>query len=201
MGKSRRFIFSAIVVGLVAIAFGFSVAKGWLPAKAAEQQYGEKTWTDTTVRRVIHAYDGLPEHEHIITAVVTTTETTPHGTFHDFASVGTAQLAVAAPAAAVPAQVVNPAQVAAPAPGADKAQAKYEIIIAGREFAPTTLTVPVGANVTWINKDGEMHTVRSDKFAGGLAPLASFSFTPTETGVYDYHCETRPEMTGTIIVR
>lgn len=195
MGDRKRFIFCAIVVGLVAIAFGLSVAKGWLPTKAAEQQYGEKTWTDKTVRRVVHTHDGLPEHEHIVTVVVATTEGTPHGTFHDFAAVGTAQVSTTAPAAPAPAPGADPA------PGDAKAQAKYEIIITGREFAPNTLTVPVGAKVTWINKDGEMHTVRSDKFAGGLAPLASFSFTFTETGVYDYHCETRPEMTGTIIVK
>ena len=195
MGKSRKFIFTAILIGLVAVALGFSVAKGWLPTKAAEQQYAEKTWTDKTVRRVVHTHDGLPEHEHIITVVVATTETTPHGTFHDFAAVGTAQVAVVAPAAAAP------SQGAALVPGAALAQGKNEIIINGREYMPSILTVTVGTKVTWINKDGEMHTVTSDKFTGGLSPLSSFSHTFTEPGTYEYHCDSRPEMSGTIIVK
>ena len=195
MGDRKRFIFTAIFVSLVSIAAGLSIANGWLPSRAAQEQYGEKTWTDTTVRRVIHAHDGLPEHEHIITVVVATTEGTPHGTFHDFAAVGTAQVATTAPAAAAPAQGATPAQ------GAALAQGKNEIIISGREYMPSILTVPVGTKVTWINKDGEMHTVTSDKFIGSLAPLASFSHTFTEPGTYEYHCDSRPEMTGTIIVK
>lgn len=194
MGDRKRFIFTAIVVGMVGIAAGLSIANGWLPSFAAQEQYREQTWEDKTVRRVVHTHDGLPEHEHIITVVVATTEGTPHGTFHDFAAVGTAQVSTTAPAAPAP------DQAAAPAPGAAKAQEKYDIVINGREFAPSILTIPVGAKVTWTNKDGEMHTVTSDKFNGGLAPLTSFSFTFTEAGVYDYHCDSRPEMTGVIIV-
>lgn len=194
MGDRKRFMFTAIAVSLVAIAAGLSIANGWLPSFAAQEQYREQTWEDKTVRRVVHTHDGLPEHEHIVTVVVATTEGTPHGTFHDFAAVGTAQVSTTASAAPAP------APGAAPTPGDSPAQAKYDIVINGREFAPSILTIPVGAKVTWTNKDGEMHTVTSDKFSGGLAPLTSFSHTFTEPGVFDYHCDSRPEMTGKIIV-
>lgn len=197
MGKSRRFIFTAILVGLVAIASGFSVAKGWLPSQAAQQQYGEKKWTDKTVRRVIHTHDGLPEHEHIITVVVTTTEGTPHGTFHDFAAVGTAQVATTAPAAAAPAQGATPAQ------GVALAQGKNEIIINGREFMPGILTVPLGTKVTWINRDSEVHAIVSDTglFNGSVASGSSFSYTFAARGDFSYHCETWSTMAGTITVK
>ena len=170
--------------------------KGGVPLQAAQPQYGEKAWADTTVRRVIHAHDDLPEHEHVITVVVTTTEATPHGDFHNFAATP-ATAAPQAPAVSAPEQGAALAQVAAPA------QVNNEIQIIGREFMPSILTVPVGTKVTWTSKDGEMHTVTSDKgfFNGALAPFASFSHTFTEPGTYDYHCDSRPEMSGVIIVK
>lgn len=194
MTEKRRLILSTTVVGLVGIAAGLSLANGWLPSQAAQQQYGEKTWADTTVRRVIHAHDGLPEHEHVITIVVTTTEGTPHGDFHNFAATQ-ATGNTRTPAAVVPEQGAAPAQAAAPAQGDN------EIMIIGREYMPSILTVPVGTKVTWISKEGEMHTVTSDKFIGTLAPFSSFSHTFTEPGTYEYHCEARDGMAGKVIVK
>lgn len=198
MGKSRRFIFTAILVGLVAIASGFSVAKGWLPTKAAQQQYGEKTWIDKTVRRVIHAHDGLPEHEHIITVVVATTEGTPHGTFHDFATTTAAPVTTPAAIAPIPTPgVTPPAAIPVPAQGANV------VLVQAREFRPSNLTVPVGTTVTWTNKEFDMHTITSDTglFNGSLAPGSSFNFTFTTPGIFSYHCETWSSMAGTVTVK
>ncbi len=199
MGNNRRFIFAAIVLSLVCIAAGLSIANDWLPSRAAQEQYRENAWTDKTVRRVIHTHDGLPEHEHIITVVVTTIEGTPHGTFHDFAAVGTAQVAPAAPAAAAPGQGAIPPTAVAPV----AAQGANVVLVQSREFRPGNLIVAVGTTVTWTNKDSDMHTITSDTglFNGSLAPLASFSYTFTVPGDFSYHCETWSTMAGTITVK
>ncbi|MDO8716219.1 MAG: cupredoxin domain-containing protein [Dehalococcoidales bacterium] len=197
MGERQRFIFTVIAVGLVSIAAGLSLANGWLPSRAAQEKYGEKTWADTTLRRVIHTHDGLPEHEHVITVVVATTEGTPHGDFHNFAAT-LATGVTQTPAAAAPEQGITPT-AAAPVP----AQGVNEVVVQSREFRPSNLTVAVGATVTWTNKDSDMHTITSDTglFNGSLAPLASFNFTFTTPGVFPYHCETWSSMAGTITVK
>src|SRR4030067_1150268 len=114
MNEKRRLILTTTAVGLVGIAAGLFLANGWLPLQAAQQQYGEKTWADTMVRRVIHAHDDLPEHEHVITVVLTTTEVTPHGDFHNFAATP-ATAAPQAPAVSTPEHGAAPAQAATPA--------------------------------------------------------------------------------------
>jgi plastocyanin len=58
-------------------------------------------------------------------------------------------------------------------------------------FSPLSITVPVGATVTWTNTGQELHTVTSntgDLFNQAIAPGESFSFTFTEPGTYHYHC-------------
>jgi plastocyanin len=61
------------------------------------------------------------------------------------------------------------------------------------EFQPATLTVEVGATVTWTNLDEVAHTVTSDDSGGpldsGLFDQGkSFSFMFHEPGTYRYHC-------------
>jgi plastocyanin len=80
------------------------------------------------------------------------------------------------------------------------------VIIDDFKFAPATLTVPAGAKVTWVNRDGEPHTVMSAD--GGLtfkSPALdtddSFSFTFAKPGTYTYFCSVHPHMTGTIVVK
>ena len=77
-----------------------------------------------------------------------------------------------------------------------------EVLIFGREFRPGILTVPVGTKVTWISKELEGHTVTSNTglFNGVLASFGSFSYTFTERGSFEYRCEIRSEMSGTVIV-
>ena len=72
-------------------------------------------------------------------------------------------------------------------------------------FSPKTLTVPVGAKVTWINRDEEPHTVVS---AGGqFAPSKAldtddrYATTFSKPGTYTYYCTVHPFMTGTVIVK
>lgn len=70
-------------------------------------------------------------------------------------------------------------------------------------FVPQTVTVTVGSIVTWTNKDAVSHTVSSDSLAfdsGTLAPKASFTFTFSAPGTYQYHCNIHVWMKGTIVV-
>jgi plastocyanin len=79
-------------------------------------------------------------------------------------------------------------------------------------FTPKTLTVPVGATVTWVNHDDVPHTATAKAAAGGgdaqqpafdsntIDSDERFSFTFTAAGTYPYYCKVHPHMTGTIIV-
>src|SRR5207247_10770465 len=69
---------------------------------------------------------------------------------------------------------------------------------------PNTLTVPLGAMVTWTNKDDVPHTVVSTKkrFASpALDTDQRFSFRFTARGTYPYYCSVHPMMTGTVVVK
>jgi plastocyanin len=76
------------------------------------------------------------------------------------------------------------------------------------EFMPMELTVPAGTTVTWINNDEAEHTVTASDglfdsgniMTANVAPGASFSFTFTEPGTYEYTCTIHPRMSGTIVV-
>lgn len=84
-----------------------------------------------------------------------------------------------------------------------KAQPKEEntIIIKDFRFTPDTLLVKVGETVTWINKDGAVHTVRSDTFSSpNIKNAGSFKFQFNKTGIFEYFCNTHPYMKGRILV-
>ncbi|KDF00568.1 hypothetical protein Y900_016860 [Mycolicibacterium aromaticivorans JS19b1 = JCM 16368] len=70
-------------------------------------------------------------------------------------------------------------------------------------FAPATLTVKVGDTVTWTNKDEEPHTVVANDgsfHSPGLDANATYSFTFTKAGSFDYICSIHPFMHGTVVV-
>src|SRR5579864_4933353 len=71
-------------------------------------------------------------------------------------------------------------------------------------FMPTTLIVNAGAEVSWVNKDDEPHTVVSDTGlfrSGALDTDESFSFKFDKPGTYHFTCSIHPRMVGTIIVK
>lgn len=71
-------------------------------------------------------------------------------------------------------------------------------------FVPITLTVNAGAEVSWVNKDDEPHTVVSDAGlfrSGALDTEESFSFKFDKPGTYHFTCSIHPRMVGTIIVK
>jgi plastocyanin len=83
-----------------------------------------------------------------------------------------------------------------------------------KNFEPALITVVIGQNntVKWVNKDDVPSAVRAnDKsdpnfFAAShnngtvLTPNATFEFTFTKPGRFDYHSEPHPWLHGTIIV-
>jgi plastocyanin len=80
--------------------------------------------------------------------------------------------------------------------------------LTGYAFAPTTITVPVGTTVTWINMDPVLDVPEGhDITIPGLAQIflaegETFSYTFTEPGVYNYACELHSalSMDGRVIV-
>ncbi|MET0703510.1 MAG: cupredoxin family copper-binding protein, partial [Mycobacterium sp.] len=91
---------------------------------------------------------------------------------------------------------ITPAE--APAP-----QAGNTVDINNFAFAPATLTVPVGATVTWTNRDEEPHTVVAGNGSfrsPGMGTGATYSFTFTNAGSFDYICSIHPFMHGTVVV-
>ncbi|MEX3648101.1 cupredoxin family copper-binding protein [Mycolicibacterium porcinum] len=70
-------------------------------------------------------------------------------------------------------------------------------------FTPATLTVHRGDTVTWTNHDEEPHTVAAGDGSfrsPGMDANATFSFTFTNPGSYDYICSIHPVMRGTVVV-
>jgi amicyanin len=79
-----------------------------------------------------------------------------------------------------------------------------EVFIQNSAFSPATLTVSVNATVTWSNKDAITHDVTSTTGAftsGSLNGGATYSFTFTTAGTYNYSCTIHPFMTGKIVVQ
>jgi len=102
--------------------------------------------------------------------------------------------------AAAPA-ATSAATSSTPAPGAP--QGGNAVSINNFKFDPATLTVPVGATVTWTNQDEEPHTIAAKDgsfHSPGLDTHRSYSFTFSAPGTFDYICSIHPFMTGTVVV-
>jgi len=79
-----------------------------------------------------------------------------------------------------------------------------EVKIDNFVFGPQTLTVPVGATVTWTNKDDIPHTsVSTDGVFKSkvLDTDEKFSHTFDKAGTYPYYCTIHPKMTGKVVVQ
>ena len=72
------------------------------------------------------------------------------------------------------------------------------------KFEPTSVTVPRGTSVTWVNHDEETHTVTSASGAFASPALEhdqTFSHTFAQPGTYTYFCALHPHMRATIVVK
>ena len=79
------------------------------------------------------------------------------------------------------------------------------IVIKGFVF-PETLTIQVGGTLTWVNRDGEEHTVTFSDSAGvtpaemTIEPGRTGSMTFSKIGTYEYSCEIHRSMKGHVEV-
>jgi plastocyanin len=88
--------------------------------------------------------------------------------------------------------------------GAQQKPETAEVKIDNFSFGPATLTVPVGASVTWTNRDDIPHTVVSTDGVFKSKVLDTdekFSFTFSKAGTYPYFCSIHPKMTGKVVVQ
>src|SRR5437773_4435026 len=79
-----------------------------------------------------------------------------------------------------------------------------EVKIDNFSFGPQTLTVPVGATVTWTNRDDIPHTsVSTDGVFKSkvMDTNETFSYTFAKAGTYPYYCSIHPKMTGQVVVK
>lgn len=86
--------------------------------------------------------------------------------------------------------------------GSGEAATSSAITIADFSFSGVT-EVPVGTTVTVTNNDSTRHTwtATDDTFdSGTIEPGASFEFTFTEPGEFEYFCNFHPSMEGAIVV-
>ena len=82
--------------------------------------------------------------------------------------------------------------------------ANAEVKIDNFSFGPQTVTVPVGATVTWTNRDDIPHTVVSTDglFNSKVRDTdEKFSYTFAKAGTYPYYCSVHPKMTGKVVVQ
>ena len=87
----------------------------------------------------------------------------------------------------------------------DASDDSYDVSIADMAFSPNDLTISVGDTVKWTNNDGGAHTATATSGpelfnSGNLASGATWSFTFTEVGTYDYKCNYHDSMIASITV-
>ena len=88
--------------------------------------------------------------------------------------------------------------------GNNSPAAPNSVSIINMAFTPATITVTVGATVTWKNNDNMTHTVTADDNSfdsGNIGTGSSFAKTFSTAGSFLYHCTIHPSMTGTVIVK
>lgn len=105
-----------------------------------------------------------------------------------------------------------------PAPSAEESttsgsmekKEEYTIKITPTGFSPKTLTIKVGATVTWMNDDSTVHQVNSAPHPthtdyqplnlGSIQPGGSKSLTFPVAGTYKYHDHLNPTLFGSVTV-
>jgi plastocyanin len=89
---------------------------------------------------------------------------------------------------------------------AASAASRVTIIIDDFSFHPGLLTVARGTTVVWINRDDDVHTIKSEDGpemfqSPALDSAGRFTFTFRRPGIYHYICSVHPYMHGEIVVR
>jgi plastocyanin len=72
------------------------------------------------------------------------------------------------------------------------------------KFQPKRIVVKAGTRVTWVNRDGDPHTVKSAKghfSSPALDTGKRYSVVLRHKGTFSYVCTIHPYMHGTVVVR
>ncbi len=88
-------------------------------------------------------------------------------------------------------------------PAAADDPAAPAVAITNFAFDAQTITISVGATLTWTNNDRTEHSATSNDGvwdSGKIVPGASYSYTFTTPGTYDYYCKYHTFMKGTVLV-
>ncbi len=124
----------------------------------------------------------------------------------------TSTFAPASPSVATPGASLAPAaspSAAAPAsPSAPASGSASSISIKDFAYSPASLTVAVGATVTWTNDEDALHTItsgtpdaRTDMFdSGEIDTGVEFPVTFDEAGTFPFFCDRHEFMRGEITV-
>lgn len=87
-----------------------------------------------------------------------------------------------------------------------RAEQAYAVEITDQAFRPLSLYVPVGARVTWVNRDTVPHTITADRESthglnfGPLEAGGQVSHVFTSPGTFRYHCAFYPQMWASLTV-
>ena len=100
-----------------------------------------------------------------------------------------------------PVQVNNTTIINNPAPVNNPNPQTYTVNIQNNAFNPSSVQIPAGSTVKWINLDPIQHEPKGNVFdSGPLSQNGVFEYTFNQTGTYNYVCAIHPSMQGTIIV-
>ena len=116
----------------------------------------------------------------------------------------TALPVTAPPLAVLPAATATVA--ASPSATSTASISSTSVVIKNLEFSPSAITVETGTTVTWTNLDSVPHDVTSTASSpvafksATLQQGASYQFTFTQAGTYQYSCSIHPFMKGKVKV-
>ena len=100
-----------------------------------------------------------------------------------------------------PVQANNTTIINNPAPVNNPNQQAYTVNIQNNAFNPSSLQVPAGSTVKWVNLDSVQHEPKGNVFdSGPLNQNGVFEHTFNQAGTYNYACAIHPSMQGTITV-
>ncbi len=90
-----------------------------------------------------------------------------------------------------------------PTPSPKLQPTTVQVSVTNSGFSPANITIGVGSTVVWTNNGGIPHTATdSGKFdSGELIVGATYQYTFTTPGTYNYICSYHPYMVGTITVK
>ena len=101
-----------------------------------------------------------------------------------------------------PVQVNNTTIINNPAPVNNPNPQTYTVNIQNNAFNPSSLQIPAGSTVKWVNLDSVQHEPKGNVFdSGPLNQNGVFEYTFNQAGTYNYACVIHPSMQGQIIVQ